>query len=949
MMKNVTLGLSLLAVLAAATAATASDAPWWAVPAMSGVQRLPDTTPPDGKRGAEVRIVAAGGEYEPGSFVVRPETDLGRVQPVVGRFVSERGDVFPAEALDLAVVKVWYQNLNGWFSYFADTGMKLCPELLLHDEDLIRVDTRKKANYARITASDGSTAEWWLNPPRDKRPFPSMRPGFSDASSICPVLLEKGVSKQFFLTAHVAPGTPAGLYRGEVAFGDAFSVLVAIRVLGFGLPRPRAYLHPEMDFRVCAYDYVARGQIMDLNGGDEALMWRQMESILANFVAHGQDMKWLRGKTGSEEVERTIALMRKVGMRTDVIVGGVDYKWQERDAAAARGRADGIAAYYDRLLGHHNVYCGYGDEPGTRFFPENRPVFDAYQAAGIKFIIASHEHIFDQAGFRWDWHNAPRNPADSSDPAIWNAMGTNTYCAWYANQHVGAENPEFSRRQNGLAAWLSGYSALCNYAHHLGPYNDHSETYKPMVFAYGTADGVIDTLQWEGFREGIDDIRYATLMTDLAREAEASSDVEVRHLAGKAKLLLARFDRKTGDLNAMRGEMVVFIERLISALGREFPSAENAGQTDAHCASNRYSTPLPSDISWAMDGSPDEQSATSGLPDKTYVVNFSPMRILGLGNWDAAARDAKPGTERLDRGYGGDASCLWTDVATGRGAVGADSHDGAEACPVAGADPRRYVRAPEWQAMADEWGLHFRLEVFDEKAPEIALGLVSPGSLECYLAAGANTPYHCVLHSLRPGGLAIYNPAYSQPGHREIDERNRAACREQVVCTDGSVILYWAFAWTNWATGVPTAESVWEFEPMLWGRKGNCSWNGLRTIHGRSSWGRLAFALSDADRRRIMRPVLVAACKSYEESKGPVGVCGRWLNAEVGDPAFHESVLAPIVERLDAAAARVSADMDDATVDELAATALPAWHDFAFEIGRLRADYLAGLACADRL
>ena len=32
--------------------------------------------------------------------------------------------------------------------------------------------------------------------------------------------------------------------------------------------------------------------------------------------------------------------------------------------------------------------------------------------------------------------------------------------------------------------------------------------------------------------------------------------------------------------------------------------------------------------------------------------------------------------------------------------------------------------------------------------------------------------------------------------------------------------------------------------------------------------------------------------------------------------------------------------MDDKTVDELAETALPRWHDFGFEVGRLRADYL---------
>jgi hypothetical protein len=127
---------------------------------------------------------------------------------------------------------------------------------------------------------------------------------------------------------------------------------------------------------------------------------------------------------------------------------------------------------------------------------------------------------------------------------------------------------------------------------------------------------------------------------------------------------------------------------------------------------------------------------------------------------------------------------------------------------------------------------------------------------------------------------------------------------------------------------------------MFWGRKGNCSWNGLKTIHGRSSWGRLAFELTDADRLRILRTVLVAARREYESEKRPTGACGRWKNAEVGDPAFYEGVLKPVVEKLDAAAARISAEMDDATVEELAKTALPSWHNFKFEVQRLRADYL---------
>ena len=1178
---------NVFALMAASVAAVAcAEVNWWAVPAMSGVQRLPDAIPADGVKGGAVKVSAARGEYEPASFVLRSDADLGKVRLEVSELRNEKGDVFPSDALDLRVVKVWYQNRNGWFSYFADTGVKLCPELLLHDEDLIRVDTKNEANYARLTGADGKTTEWWLNPPRllngryyDHfiRPtaFPSMRPDFADAKALRPVTLGKDVSKQFILTVHVAPGTPAGVYRGSIALSSVqpsasdlqpLSIPLAVRVLDFDLPRPMAYIHPEMDFRICSYDYVNPGEILALNGGDEELMWRQMEAILANFVAHGQDMKWLKGRTATAETERMLAVMKNVGMRTDTIVGGVDFKWNEDDYAESHARAERIRDYYDRTFGHHNVYGSYGDEPGVKFFPKNRKIFDAYQAAGLKFIIASHEHIFDMAGYRWNWHNASKKPTDPTVPMRWNELGTETYSAWYADQHVGAENPEFNRRQNGLGAYLSGYSAFCNYAHHLGPYNDDSETYKPMVFVYGTGDGCIDTLQWEGFREGVDDIRYATLMLALVREVEKNPDLgmEAKYLAGKAKLLLALFDRKSGDLNAVRGEMIGFIERLRAVLGdkaevkidiakkpvmRQEPAVREPAPTDPkalaayyakyylideqidclkkaglgteaakvmvgrspelseaayalaeedlkaagaagdkgrftaawrfllsecparsdrsaqeavrvlgaataanewlNCASGlrfafngnwarvrrayelafdadgastnrlwtfkqvKYAIPAylevgdaesvvrfcdlglasaakgdkrcvykPEDVyllklakvvcvegdadvvaaqlaaadgefggevapkkrkealeclgSFAMNANREPlvrgvaaflDKVFAPKPDRSYVVRFSPTRILGLGNWDAVAATVKPGTEKLDRSYGGDASCLWTDVATSRGSVDADAN-------------KSYARAPEWQAMADDWGLHFRLEVFDEKAKEIAMGLASAGTLESYLAPGENTPYHAFLHSFEPGGLSVYNGVYDEPDHREIDPKDRVNCHEEVLTTEGSVILYMAFSWNVYATRVPTAESVWDFEPMLWGRKSSCSWNGLKTIHGRSSWGHLTFALADADRRQILRPVLANARRGYESLKRPTGLIGKWQNEEVGDPAFYDSVLKPIVEGLDPEVARVSPEMDDATVDELAASVLARLHNLRFEVQRLRAEYL---------
>ena len=43
---------------------------------------------------------------------------------------------------------------------------------------------------------------------------------------------------------------------------------------------------------------------------------------------------------------------------------------------------------------------------------------------------------------------------------------------------------------------------------------DH-DRYRDHVFAYPTSDGVIDTVQWEGFREAVDDVRYADKLAEL--------------------------------------------------------------------------------------------------------------------------------------------------------------------------------------------------------------------------------------------------------------------------------------------------------------------------------------------------------------------------------------------------------------------------------------------------
>ena len=194
-------------------------------------------------------------------------------------------------------------------------------------------------------------------------------------------------------------------------------------------------------------------------------------------------------------------------------------------------------------------------------------MFRDYQKEGLKFFIAAKDQAFYAAGYFYDFFNTAYFPEQREPTRKWNEVG-HAFVAWYAAQHIGAENPSYNRRQNGLVPYLANYSALCNYAHHFGPYNDRRLTYKPMVFAYGSGSGVIDTIQWEGFREGLDDIRYATLMKKLALEANKHKDIDIQYQGRIALQYLAELDATSYDLGAARLEMIRMILNLKKILNK---------------------------------------------------------------------------------------------------------------------------------------------------------------------------------------------------------------------------------------------------------------------------------------------------------------------------------------------------------------------------------------------
>ena len=540
----------------------------YAVPAMSELMRLPEVYPIDGKVLAPVRIVTAQDEYEPGSFQVYPLTGLGKVEFKLSAFRNENGVAFPADQLDLKVIKVWYQNKNAWWSYFADTELKLVPELLLNDEDLIKVDTETVQNYARLTEKDGKISYFWMTAPPeiDKRfgiqawyresAFHCMTPNFRDAKTLQPVTLEQGKFKQFFLTVHTRKDQAPGLYKGSVSM-----------VKDGVLPQPAAYSNVDKPFLVSSYNCVNLKMFTAQNGNDMELAKQQLYNVLENQVKHNQTMHWIPGSSSLYEHWFTLDVMRRCGMRMDYVMCGRPIRIGNTPMDTVQDAKIQSRLYREKLGPDAMIFLEYGDEPGVGWVRRNLKFFEIYQKEGLDFAIAGKDQVFFAAGHSYRFFNTSREPEDPTSTRLWNEVGK-TWVGWYAMQHVGAENPAFNRRQNGMAPYLANYSALCNYAHYLGPYNDRSDTYKPMIYAYGCGDGVIDTLQWEGFREGVDDIRYATQLKRLALEAADSKDLAIEYQGRAALQFFAEIDSASADMNTVRLEMITRILKLKKLLNK---------------------------------------------------------------------------------------------------------------------------------------------------------------------------------------------------------------------------------------------------------------------------------------------------------------------------------------------------------------------------------------------
>jgi hypothetical protein len=492
--------------------------------------------------------------------------------------------VIDAAAIDIKLVKSWYQSYglaNPWKRLGGQEIKEtvLLSELLVNDDDLVRVDLEKKQNLLRV--ADPKTGRERYVDVTSNHTRLTKEMVIRDADTLQPVNIPARQVRQFWVTVHVPDDASAGTYKGKLTVRCEGSSDVVLPL--------RLEVHPfKLAPSAVVHSIFYRGQLTasDVPLIDEnAKTEEQYEAEIRNMVSHGVDAPMCYQPTGDGEnpaamdlMRRALEIRRDAGVSTDRFFGCFWGPSPADDPALTR-RVLGEVIKLTKSFGYREYYNYGPDEAGVE---QTKTVLEPWrllrEEVGAKVYLAASPKV-------WTGTNPARRKLWNQVKGLVNLFvtGGTPNPKWaaqlheaglliynYANPQCGIEEPLTYRRNYGLLLWKVDYDGAMDYAYQHGfgahMWNDFDfiagDKYKwrDHVMAYATSNGVVDTLHWEGYREGVDDLRY--MSTLLEKIEEAKKDPARLEQVRQIEEWVSTID-PSGDLDELRREIVVRILDLL--------------------------------------------------------------------------------------------------------------------------------------------------------------------------------------------------------------------------------------------------------------------------------------------------------------------------------------------------------------------------------------------------
>ena len=490
----------------------------------------------------EISVVAALDEYEPASVVIR--SNESRILTISISDLASSDSVFSKNNIDIKYVKNWYQSETAWHDIRQKNKRSvLVPELLLNDESIIYVDDERIKNYLKVSeAGEYSYKDISSKTNIALKTQPTIKElPVVDAKSLQPLKIKKNTNQQVWLTFKIPVETLPGDYRGDLIIDSTEGELRVPVLLSV---RPYKLMPAELSYSIYYRGVLAVDDIGTISSENKSK--QQMLQDFINMKAHGVENPTIyQPYWDVKGFEAVMELRSKAGFQSkDLYFLGIttgNYG-DDRDVEKRLKAFDKIRKIADRYE-IETLYIYGIDEADPDKIEGQYPLWKKFNDKGAKIFVAAWRPDREELlGGKIDLlvngvrHNNDMNKA-------FNLKGTKVYL--YNRPQVGVENPLIYRNSYGFELWGNGFQGAMNYAYQHSFGNiwndfDHKE-FRDHVFAYPAVDKPIDTIAWEGFREGVDDIRYVSTLRHSIATYHDQGSIKIK----EAKDFLLKLKRES--------------------------------------------------------------------------------------------------------------------------------------------------------------------------------------------------------------------------------------------------------------------------------------------------------------------------------------------------------------------------------------------------------------------
>jgi len=305
---------------------------------------------------------------------------------------------------------------------------------------------------------------------------------------------------------------------------------------------------------------------------------------------------------------------------------------------------------------------------------------------------------------------------------------------------------------------------------------------------------------------------------------------------------------------------------------------------------------------------------------KIYNVHYMKNPPKGVMAW-SQSKMVKNGLNKETRfvAYNSEAAKkLWLDATTDRTYV---------------ADPKLKGRETSFYMVYDENGWYIYIESQEPNVVELVESLKGGGSLELFFVPGLNNCYyHQMIISQPSGKTKFYDWGIPHRLYRPLKNYIEIDSKTIKPGFGTSIFIPWSAVYDR----LPLQGDYWRFSFMRWATR--VTWGGA--VHDTGNFGLIKFqkppdSVVTAIRKKIIRKAWFDFLASSKKEKT------KWSDPKMGDPAFYEKRLEPIIKKLTAFGENLgSPDSWSPETVKKAWGHVDDWIEFKYVVSDARGEYL---------